>query len=178
MVAEDPTARVGSLLAELAVLTQVDARKAIEETLQFHAARRDAGRRVGEERLFLRDASVHRALLGEPAQQRRRAALSRHRGIGPSAVLDVLAAHIVIRAGPEIRRLDVRVVQAVAPAVVALEAVKDSRDGPVVPLRQLTQSEGVRRALFPCEWRGAFLRPSGRDMDRPGRQWIAVVKML
>ena len=72
------------------------------------------------------------------------AALLRDRRRREPPVGDVLPLRVVVREAPQVRRVDARVMVAVAPAVVALELVERARDAPVLPLRR-TPGSGARR---------------------------------
>src|SRR6185369_8482790 len=100
---------------------------------------------------------------------------SNHYTQGKFAVGGELSLRVVIREGPEVRRVDAA--RPVAEAVERFEAVEDRRQRPVVETGELFERQSVGRALLPRERRIAFLRPPLRHLHRARLERIAVVQV-
>src|SRR5688572_11374987 len=88
------------------------------------------------------------------------------------------SALVLVRKTPQVRRLHMRVFQAVTETIVLFQLEKDSRDRPVRPVEKLLHAQSVSYALFPCKWRRARTRSTGRNLHRSLRKRITVVKVL
>ena len=175
-----PLHRAGGQLAVVAVrLARVErAERVLRQQLLRLEHVRPGHVRVGE--LQHARSRLHHDLAvrgGQPLQQHGRAALLRDRGRREAPVGDVLPARVVVREAPEVRRRHVRVVVAVAEAVVALELEERPRHAPVLPLGEPLVAQRVDRALLPGERRLAGLRPAGGDVRGAGGQRVAVVQV-
>ena len=101
------------------------------------------------------------ACLLKPLQEYHRAALPAYGRLGPLAVTDIFPLCVVIAEAPQVRRLHMRVVQAISPAVEALEQVGQVFGRPVRDLGEPVIFQRVDSALLPGEWRIARSRPPG-----------------
>ena len=142
-----PLHRAGGQLAVLAVgLAGVErAVRVLRQQLLRLEHVRAGDVRIGElhdPRARLRGPEVRR---GQPLQQDGRAALLRDGGRREAPVGDVLPARVVVREAPEVRRRHVRMVVAVAEAVVALELEERAGRAPVLPVRRALV-RGARRS--------------------------------